>query len=291
MKISINKIKFDPVRIAAGSALCAAFAFSAHAGDVTYERIVSLGPSMTEELYLLGKGDAIVGNTTYCVNPPPARLKDKVGNITDIDIEKIISLKPDLVLATPLVNPKMVRKLGDLGIKVEVLDVPKDFESLCIQFMELGKSVGKEKEAQEIIISARAKAEAIKKRSSLFSRPKVFIQIGTNPVFTANKDYFINDFVDLAGGDNIAADARAGAYSREEVLKRDPDVIIIADMGIASGEEKKAWEKFRTMSAVKDDRIYIIDARKVCSPTPVTFVKTLREIALLLHPEMEKRTR
>jgi iron complex transport system substrate-binding protein len=95
--------------------------------------------------------------------------------------------------------------------------------------------------------------------------------------------------VKLAGGTNIAEDSKIGAYSREEVLRRNADVIIIVTMGIAGEKEREAWRKFRTLNAVKYNRIYSVDSRKVCSPTPATFAETLKEIAGLLHPEISEK--
>lgn len=265
------------------------FLKDAHALENHPKRIVSLAPSMTEELYLLRAEDNLVGNTTYCVTPPAARYKKKVGAITKIDLEKIVSLKPDLVLATSLTNPKTIQKLRDLGIEIRIFPAPKNFTSLCGQFLELGKAIGKEADAKEIIAAAEGKVAAIKARTAALIKPKVFIEIGAKPLFTANRDFFINDFVGLGGGMNIAEDSKIGTYSREEVLRQNADVILIVTMGLAGEKEKEAWQKFKTLNAVKHDRIHVIDSRKICSPTPVTFVETLEEITMLLHPELSKK--
>jgi len=252
------------------------------------KRIISLAPSMTEELYLLGVEDSLIANTRYCVTPLAARDKEKIGDITKINLEKIVSLKPDLVLATSLTNLKAIQKLKDLGIEVMIFPAPKDYAYLCDQFLELGKAVGKEAEAKAIIAKSRERVIAIKSVTTGLVKPKVFIEIGAKPLFTANKGYFINDFVEMAGGVNIARDARTGSYSREEVLRKNADAIIIVTMGLAVKKEKETWQKFKTLNAVRDDRIYVIDSHKVCSPTPVTFVETLNEIAGFLHPELYK---
>lgn len=258
-----------------------------HASEIRPKRIISLAPSITEEIYLLGVQDSLVGNTTYCVTPPAARSKEKVGTITQLDLEKAVGLKPDLVLATSLTNPKTVQKLRDLGIEVKIFPAPKDFASLCGQFLDLGKAIGKEAEARAIISASEADVAAIKTTTAALVKPKIFIEIGNKPLFTANRDYFINDFVTLAGGENIAEDAKIGTYSREEVLKRNADVILIVTMGLTGEKEKETWQKFATLNAVKHNRIYVLDSRKVCSPTPVSFVTTLKEIAALLHPELQ----
>lgn len=132
--------------------------------------------------------------------------------------------------------------------------------------------------------AARGKVDAIRKRIEGLPRPKVFVQLGAKPLFAATKDSFVNDFIEFAGGTNIAREAKAGFYSREEVLKEDPEVIIIVGMDAAAGNEKKTWEKFRALQAVKGDRIFIMDSYRVCSPTPRTFVDALEEMVRALHP-------
>jgi iron complex transport system substrate-binding protein len=268
---------------------CGIFADDARALENPPKRIVALAPSMTEALYLLGAEDLLVGNTTYCVTPDAARHKEKVGSVRSPDLEKIVSLKPDLVLATALTNPKTIEKLKSLGVEVMVLPAPKDFRHLCDQFLELGRKVGGEGRAREVVASAEENVAAIRRRIAGLPKPKVFIEIGARPLVTANRGYFINDFVKLAGGTNIAEDSKIGAYSREEVLRRNADVIIIVTMGIAGEKEREAWRKFRTLNAVKYNRIYSVDSRKVCSPTPATFAETLKEIAGLLHPEISEK--
>ncbi|MCX5710965.1 MAG: helical backbone metal receptor [Candidatus Omnitrophica bacterium] len=255
------------------------------------KRIISLAPSITEELYLLEAQDFLVGNTTYCVTPPAARYKEKVGSITRVDLERIVGLNPDLVLATSLTNSKTIQKLKSLNIEVKLFPAPKNFTSLCDQFLELGKAVGKEPEAKEIVKTAEEKVARIKSMTAMLIKPKVFIEIGAKPLFTANRDYIINDFVKLAGGKNIAEDSKIHAYSKEEVLRKNADIILIVTMGFAGGTEKEAWQKFKMLNAVKHDRIYIIDSQKICGPTPVTFVKTLEEISALLHPELSEKKR
>lgn len=265
------------------------FSGDAYAAEGYPKRIVSLAPSITEELYLLKVENSLMGNTTYCVTPPPAKHKEKIGAITKVDLEKIVGLKPDLVLATSLTSPKTIQKLMDIGIEVKVFPAPKSFESLCGQFLELGKAVGKEAAAKEIVAAAEEKVEAIKAATAALGKPKVFIEIGTKPLFTANRDYFINDFVGLGGGTNIAEGSKIGTYSREEVLRQNADVILIVTMGLAGEKEKETWQEFKALNAVKHDRIHVIDSRRICSPTPVTFVETLEEITALLHPELSEK--
>ena len=252
--------------------------------DNSPQRIISLAPSLTDELYLLGVEDKISGVTTYCLRPASAQKKEKVGTVTDVNIEKIVSLKPDLVLTTSLTNPKAIERLKNLGIKTVNFPQAENFTQLCAQFLELGKLLGREREAEEITKKAKERADVIKEEVRKLSKPKVFIQIGVRPLFTATNRSFLNDFIEFAGGINIASRAKAGLYSYEKVLQSNPDIIVIAAMGI-TGEEKKVWEKYKSLNAVKNKRIYIIDSDKFCSPTPISFTEALEEIVGILHPE------
>ena len=260
-------------------------ALTGYTGEVYPQRIISLVPSVTEELYLLNVEDRLIANTVYCNRPEEAKRKEKVGTVIEVNLEKIVQLKPDLILSSTLTDSRAKEKLKSLGIKVITFPQASSLSELSRQFLELAKLLGKKKEAQEIVAMVERKVSSVKERVNGLPKPKVFVQIGANPLFTANKSSFINDFIELAGGINIARDVKTGIYSREEVLRHNPDVIIIAAMGIDE-EEKKNWQNYATLNAVKNDRIYIVDSYRFCSPTPATFVEVLQETAKALHPEM-----
>jgi len=257
------------------------------------QRIISLSPVITEELYLLGVGDRIIANTIYCKNPPEAEKKEKVGNVIEVNIEKIISLKPDLVLTSSLTDRRQLEKMKKLGLRVITFTIQKNFAQICEEFIKIGKIVGKEKEALEIVSYAKRRIADIQNRVKKFSsRPKVIVQIGAKPLWVAPKNSFINEFIELAGGINIGPPGDSGLYSREKILKDNPDIIIITTMGIMAEEEKRNWERYSIINAVKNNRIYIMDSYMLCSPTPVSFVSTLEELVKIIHPgflENEKK--
>lgn len=261
------------------------YTYACSSQEESHQRIISLGSTLTEELYLLGVEDKVVGVTTYCQRPPQAKRKEKIGTIKEVNLEKIISLSPDLILATSLTNPKTKEKLKNLGIKVVEFSYARNFAQICDEFLQLARLVNQEEEAKRIIQQARNKVDTIKKSVQGLSHPKVFVQIGARPLFTANQDSFINDFIEFAGGTNIASTSKTGLYSREKVIEDNPDVIIIATMGIAGEREKAVWSRYKTINATRNNRIYIVDSYKLCSPTPVTFVETLENIVETLHPE------
>jgi iron complex transport system substrate-binding protein len=248
------------------------------------QRIVSLGPSLTEELYLLGVEDSIVGVTVYCNRPEEAQKKEKVGTAIKVDVEKIISLRPDMVLATTLSDRDQIEKIGSLGVNVVTFTPCRDFQEICKQFLKLGKIVGEEEKARDIVGQVRDRVASVNNKVRYLTKPKVFVQIGAKPLYTVTEDSFIQDIISLAGGMNIAHDAKTGLFSREEVISRNPDVVIIVTMGIVGEEEKRIWERFKALKAVQNKRVYIIDSHKICSPTPLAFVESLEEITSFLHP-------
>lgn len=264
-----------------------AFCMCLSAENNAAQRIVSLGPSITESLYLLGEEQQLVGVTTYCSRPAQAKTKEKVGTVRDANVEKIIALQPDLVIATSLTSPKAVEKLRKIGIKVVVFVEPKNYTELREQFTKLAVLVGKEEVADQILSGAEMRINAVKEKVRHLPHPDVFVQIGAKPLFAAIGKSFINDFIVFAGANNIASDAATGLYSREEVLRKNPQVILIVTMGIVGEQEKAVWEKYTAVDAVKNKRIYIIDSDKICSPTPLGFAQTLEEMVVILHPKVK----
>lgn len=256
----------------------------AAAQDPYPQRIISLGPTITEKLYLLGVEDRIVGVTIYCSRPPRAALKEKVGNVTHVNVEKMIRLKPDLVVATALTDSHLVKKLRQAHIRTELFPEPKSFDALNEQFIRLGKTVGKEQEARKIVAQASERVRVITDRVAAQGRPKVLCQIGANPLFVAVGDTLLSDMIERAQGENIAQTAKIGFYNREEVIRKNPDVIIIVTMGVAAENERVRWQKFRSINAVRNGRIFVMEAYRTCSPTPLTFADALADIGAALHP-------
>ncbi len=249
------------------------------------QRIVSLGSFITEGLFLLGVEDKIVGVTTYCNRPEAAKNKEKAGSIVEVNLEKVIALNPDLVISTPLTNIKARDKIRKMGMRVVEFGQVRDFEQICRQFLKLGRLVGRESQAKTIVDQAKEKAKSIQEKIKSNPMKKVFIQVGTKPLFTMNKEFFINDLIKRAGGINIAEDTPTGIFSREKVVESSPDVIIIAGMGIVAEDEKDIWLRYNTINAVKTDNIYNIDPDIICNPLPENFVNMLEVMAGLLHQD------
>ena len=191
-------------------AICGFFLFNIGYANDYSQRIISLSTTATEELYILGVQDRLVGCTIYCNRPKEAEKKEKVGTVMKADLERVISLKPDLVIASGLSDPKQMEKLKSLGINVAYFSAPLSFSQLCDDFIRLGSLVGKEKKAKGIVNKAKKRVEKIRKETGALSKPRVFIQIGTKPLWTVPGETLQNDFIRFSGGINIAAEAKTG---------------------------------------------------------------------------------
>jgi ABC-type Fe3+-hydroxamate transport system substrate-binding protein len=246
------------------------------------KRIVSLVPWMTKALYLMGEQSRLVGCTNYC----PVEVSSKipiVATAVSVNIEKTFLLKPDLVLVSSLIKPETIESLKKLGIRVEYQVYPKSFDEICSDFIRIGELVGQTDKAK--IIVSQQKERLLKLKSSIpkGKNPKILIQIGAKPLFCAVPQTFMDDFISFSGGTNIASGFKIGSITREYVLKQNPDVIFIVTMGIMAQEEKDTWLSYSSLSASKTKNIFILDADKTCSPTPVLFVDALEEMIKLMY--------
>jgi len=246
------------------------------------KRIVSLVPWVTKSLYLMGEQSRLVGCTSFC----PVEASDKipvVANAMSVNIEKTLTLKPDVVIASSLNKPETIDNLKKLGIKVLLQPYPKSFEEICAYFIQIGELVGQSVKAKEIVEQQKVRLAKLKASIPSGKYPNVFIQIGAKPLFCAVPDTFMDDFIRFSGGKNSASELKMGSVTREYVLKQNPDVIFIVTMGIVAQEEKETWENYRSLSASKDKKIFILDADKTCSPTPILFVDALEEMIGLMY--------
>ena len=246
------------------------------------KRIVSLVPWVTKSLYVMGEQSRLVGCTSFC----PVEAADKievVANAMNINIEKVLLLKPDVVIASSLIKPETIDNLRKLGLKVVYQAYPESFEEICVYFIQIGELVGKGTKAKEVVNQQKSRLVQLKAGIPAGKSLNVFIQIGAKPLFCAVPDTFMEDFIRFSGGKNIAAELKLGSVTREYVLKQNPDVIFIVTMGIVAQEEKDTWQSYRSLSASKSKKIFILDADKTCSPTPILFVDALEEMIKLMY--------
>lgn len=237
------------------------------------QRIVSLASSLTKNLIYLEADSLLVGRTSYCKVEHDVPV---VASAVKVNVEKVFSLKPDLVLATPLTDAETISLLRKMGLEVKVYPSPKSYDEICSQFLELAKLIGKEDVGKKVLAISTARVERL--RATKPNHQRVFIELGANPLFAVLANTFMDDYITFAGASNIAQGLKSGLISRELVLAKNPDAIFIVTMGVVAEEEKKHWQKYKQLSATKKGKIFIIDSDKACTPTPVTFVQTLETI-------------
>lgn len=248
----------------------------------TPTRIVSLAPSLTKNVYFLEQQHKLVGCTSYC-DTAVANGKEVVASAVKVNIEKVVSLKPDLVITTTMTNPETLDMLKKFNMRVETFPTAKSFDEICKQTIRLGQIIGAESNAKKIVTQSQIKIKSLASSTRKDKSPSVFFQIGAKPLFTVIPGTFMNDYILLAGGKNVVTNTKTGTITREAVIASNPDVIFIVTMGIVGNEEKNVWESYSTLSASRNKKIFIIDSNDACTPTPVTFVKTLERVINLIY--------
>ncbi|ECP4564934.1 ABC transporter substrate-binding protein [Listeria monocytogenes] len=231
-------------------------------------KIVSLMPSNTEILFALDLGDKVKGVTAYDDYPKEAQKVEKVTS-TSVDTEKIIAIKPDLVLGheSMLATEKdAYQLLKDAGINVFVVPDATDLKAAEKSIITVGKLTGKEKEAKEVTDSMEEQKVAIEKKAKeLKTSPKVWIEISPD-LYTAGKDTFMNEMLELAGGTNVVTESGFIPYNEEKVVELQPDIILsVYPDAKATIQKRAAW---KDIPAVKNDKIYEMDANKLSRPGP-----------------------
>ncbi|EAF9833056.1 ABC transporter substrate-binding protein [Listeria monocytogenes] len=231
-------------------------------------KIVSLMPSNTEILFALDLGDKVKGVTAYDDYPKEAQKVEKVTS-TSVDTEKIIAIKPDLVLGheSMLATEKdAYQLLKDAGINVFVVPDATDLKAAEKSIITVGKLTGKEKEAKEVTDSMEEQKVAIEKKAKeLKTSPKVWIEISPD-LYTAGKGTFMNEMLELAGGTNVVTESGFIPYNEEKVVELQPDIILsVYPDAKATIQKRAAW---KDIPAVKNDKIYEMDANKLSRPGP-----------------------
>jgi iron complex transport system substrate-binding protein len=252
----------------------------------TPQRIVSLAPSNTEILFALGLGDKVVGVTDLCDYPPEALEKEKVGGYYGPDIEKIIALEPDLILATDFHRFELIPALEEQGFTVFAV-APQTLDDVLESIQKVGKITGKEQEALGLVNEMQSKIEEIQDLTGgLGERPRVFYVTWHGPIWTVGRDTWIDDLIWIAGGNNTFSQYfESGAMVEIEwVLFCNPEVIITS-----SWPDVYEWamngNSLNSTDARQNGRIYQGDDDLVQRPGP-RLVKGLEWFAHYIQPDI-----
>ena len=256
------------------------------------QRIISLAPSNTEILFALGLGDSVVGVTQYCNYPEAAKTKPRVAGYSTPDIEKVVSLTPDLVLAESIHEETALPVLESLGLTVVVTSA-KSLDTVLHDIILVGQIAGKSKAAAQLVGDLDKRIKAVTAKTEGLApeqRTRVLYVIWHDPIWTLGSETFLDDLIQKAGGVNIFAKdfKKSRVVSPEEVVARNPQVIIVSSMG-TSGDliynSIKADPRLSTVEAIVKGQVYQVDGDLIERPGP-RVVDGLEQVAKLIHPEI-----
>lgn len=253
---------------------------------VKIERIVSLAPSLTEIVYAVGAGDLLVGNTEYCDYPAAAKQVAKIGDTMNPSVERIIALKPQIVLvSTASQLEAFTKQLDQQGIGVYVTN-PLGLEEILRSITVLGDLFGHSEQAVQVATSLRQRAEAVAAKIGSKKPVSVFYQVAGEPLYTIGREAYLTDLVRRAGGISVTA-AVPGAfprYSDEAALAARPEVIVLPTGGSMGEANSTIAGPLRNSPAALNNRVYKINGDLLSRPGP-RLVDGLEELARALHPE------
>ncbi len=254
--------------------------------------IVSLSPSNTELLYAVGAGDQVVGRDSFSDYPEEAiNLPDIGGGFSEYNLEEIVNLDPDLVLAAEINTAELVQSIEDLGIPVFYISNPLTLDDLYTNIENVGMLTGNSETAQTVIADARERVDVVVSAvAETDTVPTVYYELdATDPSkpYTAGPDTYYSTLISMAGGANIG-DALSSSWAQislEELVIQDPDLILLGDAlyGITpeSVGEREGWS---TLTAIIEGKVLPFDDNLLARPGP-RLIDGLEALAQIIHPE------
>lgn len=244
-------------------------------------RVVSLAPSVTEMIFAAGGGEKLVGVTSFCNYPEQAKSIKKIGDTQSPNLEAIMALRPQVVFVTTA-SPieAFVKKLATQNIAVFISD-PKSIEAVEADLRRYGEILGTRDIANEAADKFRGRFDTLAELTKNAPHPKVFIQISKEPLYTNGQGSYMVELIERSGGEAVTKDVPTAfpKLSEETALAMNPDVIILS----ASDGNKEPNDAFRNSSAVKEKRVYSINADILARPGP-RLADAAEEMARLIHP-------
>jgi len=248
-------------------------------------RIVSLAPSLTEILFLIGADSSIVGVTDYCDYPDAAKRKAKIGGMLNPNIESILALRPDLVLMSGSGNVRSdFEKLASAGTPVFV-SYPRSVDGVFKSIIDIAELTGRRRTADSVVDLLRLRRERLIRQAAATKKETVLVILSLNPLIAIGPKTFLNELVNLANGQNIVRDSSMSypVLSREEILRRQPSVIIATNDIVRSIDDiLSPYPEWRSLTAIRNKRVAIVDASIVSRPGP-RIVDGLEAIMRAIH--------
>jgi iron complex transport system substrate-binding protein len=253
----------------------------------TARRIVTFAPHLTELVYTAGAGEHLVGTDSYSDYPPQANNLPRVGDAFQVDYERVLALRPDLVLVWSTGMPEpVIARLVDLGLRVERVSISR-LEDIATALRRIGALAGTapqaERAARKFLDEVRKLGVAGAGREPL----TVFYQISEAPLYTVSGKHVISEMIELCGGRNVFAELEqlAPPVGLEAVIERDPQVIITADG--AQGDPLSVWRRWPDVAAVRAGNLYTVSADRVARST-TRIVEGARQICAAIDSARRK---
>ena len=236
------------------------------------QRIVSVSPAITEILFALGANERMVGRTDFCLYPEAASAIESIGGISNLNIEKILSLHPDLVISGSMVPEKTVQHLLSLGVPVACVIEKSRFDDLYQNILNVGKLVGMADKAEQLNAGLQQRLASVLDSLGVShladdQRPSVYYVVGYGKEgnYTAGGNTFINDIIKMAGGSNVAEGITGWNFSLEALMMADPDYVMIRKEDAAAFCRMPPYNKLR---AVREGKVIAIESGLVDLQVP-----------------------
>ncbi len=250
-------------------------------------RIVCLAPVYTEVVFALGAGDRLVGRSQWCNFPPEAERLPVVGGLGQPNLEQLVALQPDLILAPALGKSDNYEKLRRLGFRVEEME-PGTFADALAGIRRIGGWLGEEAAAEAVVKKIEQDRDALVKTLAGCPRVRCALVVGHEPLFVSGAGTYLDDLLALANAENACGDAQGWArYGLEDFLARNPEVILDSTMGNEREADHQVvafWSRWTDVAAVKDGRVHAIDPDLTNRPGP-RMVQAIEHLARHLHPD------
>jgi len=238
--------------------------------DNPAQRIATLSPGATELMFAAGGGDQVVAVVTFSDYPPEAQEIESLGSLTRLDMEKLISLQPDLVVAWVTGNPaEQMERLEALGLKVFYLE-PRRFDDVVSSLIRLAHLSGTDEVGQKVAQAFEDGISALQQRYQDASPVRVFYQVWNDPIMSVNHEHLIHQVIELCGGDNVFADLprMIPRLDTESILSANPEAILAGGMGEENQAWLEHWQQYPHLKATANQNLYFIPPSLIQRPTP-----------------------
>ncbi len=233
-------------------------------------RIIALSPGATELLFAAGAGGQMAGAVSFSDYPPAAKKLPRVGSYKRLDLEAVLSLKPDLIVAWHSGNPlPQVERLQALGLPVYYSE-PRRFEDVSTSLERFARLAGTQSVGLGAAEAFRSGIDALRERYADAAKVSVFYQVWKEPLMTVNGKHLISEAIQLCGGENVFADlpTLTPRISQESVLEKNPQAIVAGGMGEDDPGWLAPWRQFASLRAVKNDNLFFVAPSTLQRPTP-----------------------